>query len=151
MLNSFLTVRQLKSGTGQGLFDCMKSTVEYVGVTDWETKLIGFGCDGTNANIGEHSGLKGHLKEAVPWVFFFWCLAHRLELFLKDAIDELLQVYYMYENSPKKCCELEVVVEELKACLEPTELPTTGGSRPLRACGTRFVAHKVAALGGLYN
>ena len=41
----------------------------------------------------------------------FWCLAHRLELSIKDAlcsthfkaIDELLlQVYYVYENSPKK-------------------------------------------------
>lgn len=82
-----------------------------MGVTGWENKLIGFGCDGTNANIGERSGLKGHLKEAVPWVIIFWCLAHRLELSLKDALKSsfftaiyelLLQVYYMYENSPKK-------------------------------------------------
>lgn len=90
----------------------------------------------------------------------FWCLAQHLELSLKDAlkntffaaIDEpLLQVYYMYECSPKKCHELEVVIEELKACLKPTELPTTGGSRPLRACGTRFVVDKVAALGRLID
>ena len=73
--------------------------------------------------MGERSGLKGHLKEAVPWVVVCWCLAHRLKLSLKDAlktsfstaIDELLlQVYYMHENSPKKCHELEVVVEELE-------------------------------------
>ena len=72
----------------------------------------------------------------------FWCLAHRLELSLKDAlkttffasIDELLlQVYFMYEKSPKKCRELETVVEELKACLEPTEMPSKGGSWPLCA------------------
>ena len=30
------------------------------------------------------------------------------------AIDELLQVYYKYENSPKKCRQLKVVVEELE-------------------------------------
>ena len=42
-------------------------------------------------------------------------------------------------------------VEELKACLEPSELPTSGGTRPLRACGTRFIAHKVAALGRLID
>ena len=134
--------------------------MEYMRVTGWEDKLIGFGCDGANANMGESSGLKGHLKEAVPWVVVCWCLAHRLELSLKDAlktsfftaIDELLlQVYYMYENSPKKCCELEVVVEELGACLEPSELPSSGGTRPLRACGTRFIAHKVAALGRLID
>lgn len=76
----FITVSQLKSGTGQSIFDCLKSATEYVGVTGWETKLIGFGCDGTNANIGECGGLKGHLKEAVPWVVGFWCLDHSLEL-----------------------------------------------------------------------
>ena len=69
--------------------------------------------------------MKGFLKEAVPWVVVFWCLAHRLKLSLKDAlkktfftaIDELLlQVYFMYDKSPKKCHELEAVVKELKPC-----------------------------------
>ena len=30
-------------------------------------------------------------------------------------------------------------------------MPDEGGNRPLRACGTRFVSHKVAALGRLVN
>ena len=157
--DSFFTVRHLSSGTGQGLFDCVEKAVKYMGADDWKTKLIGFGCDGTNANMAD-GGLKGMLKKAVPWVIVFWCLGHRLELSLKDAlkttffasIDELLlQVYFLYEKAPKKCRELEVVVEELKACLEPTEIPSKGGNRPLRACGTRFVAHKVAALGRLVD
>ena len=157
--DSFFTVRHLSSGTGQGLFDCVEKAVEYMGLADWKTKLIGFGCDGTNANMADR-GLKGMLKKAVPWVIVFWCLGHRLELSLKDAlkatffasIDELLlQVYFLYEKAPKKCRELELVVDELKACLEPTEIPSKGGSRPLRACGTRFVAHKVAALGRLVD
>ncbi len=50
--DSFFAVRQLSRGTAQGLFDCLKRAVEYMGAADWETKLIGFGCDGTNANIG---------------------------------------------------------------------------------------------------
>lgn len=117
--------------------------MEYMRVTGWEDKLTAFGC--ANANMGEHSGLKGHLKEAVPWVVVCWCLAHRLELSdaLKTsfvtAIYELLQVYYMYENSPIKCCELDVVVEELRACLDPFELPSSGGTQPLCACGTQFI------------
>ena len=159
MYDSFFTVRQLSSGTAQGLFDCLKRAVEYMGTADWETKLIGFGCDGANTNMGDR-GLKGFLKEVVPWVVVCWCLAHRLELCLKDAlnsmfftaIDELLlQVYFLYEKSPKKCRRVEEVVEELKGCLQPTEMPKKGGTRPLRACGTRFVAHKVAALGRLVD
>lgn len=89
----------------------------------------------------------------------FWCLAHcSLKDALKSsfftAIDELLlQIYHIYENSPKKCRELEVVVEELKACLQPSdhELPTSGGTQPLRVCGTRFIAHKVGILGRLID
>jgi len=38
------------------------------------------------------------------------------------------------------------VVAGLKECLDPSELPHEGGQRPLRASGTRFVAHKVGAL-----
>ena len=64
--DSFFTVRHLSSGTGQGLFDCVKNAVEYMGAADWETKLIGFGYDGTNANMAD-GGLKGILKKAVPW------------------------------------------------------------------------------------
>ena len=54
-------------------------------------------------------------------------------------------------NLPKKVSWPEDAVIELKACLEPTDMPTGGGNRPLRACGTRFVAHKVAALERLIN
>ena len=143
------------------MFDCLLREVEYMGfgAADWKTKLIGFGCDSTNANMADE-GLKGYLKEAEPWVIVSCCLVHHLELSLKDAlkttflasVDELLlQVYFMYKKSPKKCRELVMVVQELRSCLQPTEMPTKEGSRPLRACGTRFVAHKVAALGRLVD
>ena len=48
--------------------------------------------------------------------------------------------------SPKKCRELECIIDELKVCLEPTEMPSKGGTHPLSACGTQFVAHKVTTL-----
>lgn len=42
-----------------------------------------------------------------------------------SSVDEfLMQVYYVYEKSPKNCRKLQDVVEELKACLEPAELPS---------------------------
>jgi len=53
-------------------------------------------------------------------------------------VDELLlQIYYVYEKSPKKCAELKEIVEELKQCFDDCH---KGGVRPLQACGTRFVA-----------
>ena len=82
-------------------------------------------------------------------------LIHRLELALKDAlkatlfheIDEMLmQIYYLYIKSPKKCRKLDDVITEMKACFEESKFATEGGNRPLRACGTRFIAHKVSVL-----
>ena len=104
--NRFLTVRRPERSDASGLYECFARALLYAGVTDWENKLIGFGCDGASVNIAA-KGLRGYLEESVPWVIVFWCLAHRLELALKDAlkgtvfsaIDEmLLRVYYLYKN-----------------------------------------------------
>jgi hypothetical protein len=150
--NKFFGLRNLKSATAEGLLESFKRAMESVHVDSWQTKMIGFGCDGANVNIAQ-GGLKGLLQKEQPWIFVFWCLAHRLELSLKDATkgtffttidDLLLRLYYLYEKSPKKCRELEGIVEILRSSME--EMPARGGIRPIRACGTRFVAHKVAAL-----
>ena len=116
---------------------------------------MGFGCDGAAVNMAAR-GLKGLLGRSMSWIVVFWCFAHRLELALNDTLrttyfskveELLLRLYYLYEKSPKKSRELNDVVTELKHCLQPGDLLLEGGNRPLRACGTHFVAHKVAALG----
>ena len=45
------TVRHLSTATAQGLFDSLKREVECMRLDEWKTKMIGFGCDKTNANI----------------------------------------------------------------------------------------------------
>ena len=59
--------------------------LSFVNVADWQNKLIEFGCDGASLNISAR-GLRGYLEESVPWIVVFWCLAHCLELALKDAL-----------------------------------------------------------------
>lgn len=77
----------------------------------FEKKLVGFAADGTSVNCGEEEGVIRILKGRQPWVIYVWCVAHHLELSLKDAlqgtvfddVDEvLLRLYNLYENSPKK-------------------------------------------------
>ena len=74
--------------------------------------------------------------------FSTWCLVHRLELAIKDAIrgtsfdliDEMLLCIYIYEKSPKRERESESIVNDLK---EVFNLAEEGkGVRPIRACGT---------------
>lgn len=88
------------------------------------SKLIGLGTDGASVNVAA-SGLKGFVEGHLSWFFWMWCMAHRLELAIKDVLkkmafdlidDLLLRLYYLYEKSPKKCCELEDVVSDLKGC-----------------------------------
>ena len=73
-------------------------------------RLVGIATDGASANIVGH-GLKGLVEQKLPWIFGMWCLAHQMELAIKDALtgtafdvlDEmLLRLYYLYEKSPKK-------------------------------------------------
>ena len=57
---------------------------------NWAQKLVGFGTEG---------GLKVQLKQVAPWMEMVWCLAHRLELALKDALKihtSALLMKYIY-------------------------------------------------------
>ena len=153
--NKLLAVCQPISTTGEGLYQCFKRALAFVQLDDWKKKLISFGYDGASANIAA-GGLKRYLEKDVPWILMFWCLAHRLELALKDAlknnptflaVDEmLLKLYFLYEKSPKKCRELKDVLEEMIDFADENEFSNSGGHKPLRACGTRFIAHKVSAM-----
>ena len=111
-------------------------------------KLVSVGTYGASTNIAA-SGLKGLVEEHLPWVFWMWCMAHRLELAVKDAlkgtafdaIDEfLLRLYYLYEKSSKKCKELEELITDLKDCLSFDDT----GVKPIRSSGSRWVSHKLS-------
>ena len=114
------------------LAECVSRALAYQGLEQPE-KLIGFGCDGANVNIGDE-GLRGKFEIGLlpP--------GNRLELALKDTlkatlfheIDEMImQIYYLYIKLPKKCRELDDVITEMKACFQESEFATEGGNRPL--------------------
>ena len=114
------------------------------------TNLVGIGTDGAAANIA-CAGLKGVVEDELPWIFRMWCVAHRLELSIKDTlkgtsfdqIDEVLhRLYYIYERSPKKCQQLKEIITHLKGCLSIDE----GGVKPVRASGSRWIGHKWRAM-----
>ena len=50
---------------------------------------------------------------------------------------------YLYQKSPKKCRELVNIIADLT---EVYEITNQGGTRPIIACGTRWVYHKVSAM-----
>ena len=47
--------------------------------------------DGASVNIGIKTGLATKFRvEGIDWLVFVWCLSHRLELALKDSLDDVL-------------------------------------------------------------
>ena len=107
--NTFLSARYLKSGMGEGLYESFERAMQYMDIDNWKTKMIGFGCDGASANIAE-GGLREILTREVLLIFKFWCLAHHLELSVKDAlqsaffvtIDDVLCICTTYTTSPQR-------------------------------------------------
>ena len=91
--------------------------------------------------------MKGIMQRALPWLFWAWCYAHRLELACKDSFssilfkeiqDVLLRLYYLYEKSPKKSRELVDIVTDLQ---ETFGFPK-GGDLPIRSQGSRWITHR---------
>ncbi|CAB4004512.1 zinc finger 862-like [Paramuricea clavata] len=143
-----------------GTTDCSVTEKELVyvlfaslGITNNElySKLVGFGADGASVNSGDKNGVKALLQEKSPWLIFQWCVAHRLELALKDAlqptffkqVDQMLtRLHSFYSKSPKKLHELKSLHELLKNTFDFVE----GSLKPKRASGTRWISFKLAAL-----
>ena len=104
---SYFTVARPETVTGEGLFQCMQGALGRLGITPINSEtckfLVGIGTDGASANIAA-AGMKGLVEEELAWVFWMWCLAHRLELAVQDALkhttfdhieEMLLRLYYL--------------------------------------------------------
>ncbi len=151
---SYFKMSRPSTVTAEGLFEVLQGAVQSLGIQAIKAeecaKLVGIGTDGASANVAGR-GLKGLVERELSWIFWMWCLAHRLELAIKDALKQtsfdkveemLLRLYFIYEKSPKKCRQLEEIITDLKGCLSFED----GGTKPVRASGSRWVGHKFSAM-----
>ena len=106
-------------------------------------KILYFASDGATMNSGLKNGLitKMH-KNFGQHIGFVWCLAHRLELAIKDTfkgsdmteIERVLNLLYnTYKNSCKKWREIEELFQSMKDEFDFED----SGLRPTKAYGTR--------------
>lgn len=86
---SFFAVSRPEEVTSEGLIACLQTALGRLGISAINSEacrfLVGIGTDGASANIAA-AGMKGLVEKEVPWVFWMWCLAHRLELAVQDAL-----------------------------------------------------------------
>lgn len=111
-----------------------------------KNKLIGFWSDGASVMVGATSGVSARLKALQPKMLSVWCMAHRLELVLKDCfkakkyiwdVKELVHnIYLFYHKSPLNR-------QNLKQACEATAVKFLV---PTKATSSRWVAHLHYAL-----
>lgn len=84
-----LAVSDVENARAYGIKRSLEKVFEEAGLSDFETKMIGFMADGASVNMGEVNGLSGRLKREndMPWLISVHCLNHRLELAVKDAFS----------------------------------------------------------------
>ena len=85
--------------------------------------FIRFCSDGASTMTGEHNGLAVLLKARYPLIKSFHCMAHRLELAVKGAVDtvnpvshfcDLLDcIYKVYSQSPKNQREIDEIAKNM--------------------------------------
>ena len=59
---------------------------------------VGIRTDGASPNIAA-AGMKGLVEKELPWIFWIWCLDHRLELAVQDALKHATFEYYRGDAS----------------------------------------------------
>ena len=115
-------------------------------------KILYFASGGATVN----SGLKNRLitrmhKNFGEHISFVCCLAHRLELAMKDAFNRsdmteieraLNLLYNTYKNSSKKWREIQELFQLMKDDFDFED----SGLRPTKTYGTRWISHRLNAL-----
>lgn len=111
---------------------------------EYKQKMIGFGSDGASVMMGARRGVIELLKVEgqADWILSVWCLAHKLELAVKDCFkgtfmdnvtETLTLIYYFYKGSAKRNKEVSEVAEIMEEHFY----------KPEKANGTRWVDHKL--------
>jgi predicted RNA-binding protein with RPS1 domain len=121
----FLGLLPVESATAQGLKETLLSFLHSVGLTDevMRMQFIGFCSGGASNMIGQHNGLAALLTATFPLIKSFHCMAHRLELAVKQSTDTVNSVshfrdlvdaiYKVYSMSPKNQREIDIIAEDL--------------------------------------
>ena len=120
----FIGLVPVALATAEGLQATLLEFLYSVGLTDeiMSSQFVGFCSDGASTMTGQHNGLAALLTRKFPLLKSFHCMAHRLELAVKNAVDTVNPVshfrdlveglYKIYSMSPKNQREIDLIAAE---------------------------------------
>lgn len=121
----FLALCELTDTSATSLYHTLFDFLKSIGFSDvlLQEQLIGFCSDGASNMIGHFRGLATLMARDYPLLSTFHCMAHRLELAIKNAVadvncmshfsDLIDSIYRVYSVSPKSQREIDAVAESL--------------------------------------
>ena len=141
----FFQLKDISDASAVGVKAALEEAFAELGVSDIYNQMACLCVDGAAVNLGVRRGMAALLREDMPWLVAIHCLNHRLELGVKDALSKtymdevssmLINLYYVYEKSPKRLRELRSVGEVMEESI----------NKPENAQGTRWLQHKSRAI-----
>ncbi|XP_066928483.1 zinc finger protein 862-like [Clytia hemisphaerica] len=153
---SFIALKDVPSQDAAGIKSALTKAFDDVGMPELKDKIVFLASDGASVNSGIKTGLAAKFREdGLEWLVFVWCLSHRLELALKDSLDDVLapvkksltNLFYLYQKSSKKLRELRKLHKVLKEMYEFAD----NCVKPAKATGTRWIAHVLRSMSGLVD
>ena len=86
---SFIALKDVPSQDADGT--AIMKAFDDIGMPELKDRMVFLASNGANVNNEIKTGLATKLcKDGIDWLVFVWCLSHRLELVLKDSIDDVL-------------------------------------------------------------
>ena len=92
------------AATSEGVVQAIDSAFKEISFPEWKDHLIVGGADGAFVNFGRKAGIMTLIKNDCPWLIDIHCVAHRLELALRDSlkgthwievsINSLFRIFY---------------------------------------------------------
>lgn len=155
----FMGVACTEKANAENIVKSLKSVVSQNLKIEWSefnSKMVSVACDGASVMLGVKAGVAALLKKEQPCLIPVHCMAHRLELALKDSVKAIklyqktvsvlaMGLYYFYHNSPLNRSMLERSFIALKSIKTDVLLV------PVRVGGTRWVQHTVNALQNIHG
>ena len=112
---SFIAFKDVSSEDADGIKSAIMKAFDDIGMPELKDRMVFLASDGASVNSGIKTGLATKFREdGIDWLVFVWCLSHRLELALKDSLNDALipvkksltNLLYLYHKSSKKLREL---------------------------------------------
>ncbi|VDI55336.1 Hypothetical predicted protein [Mytilus galloprovincialis] len=153
----FIGVASMVRANAEGITNGLKYLVSQnlkLQWNDFAKKLVAVSCDGASVMVGSRSGVATLLCKDQPALITLHCMAHRLELTLKDAAKKqqlfnkaisvlAMGLYYFYRNSYLNRSMLKTTYAALQQKEDQKLLI------PCRAGGTRWIGHQLRAVTNL--